>query len=272
MPTLTAELYTDQDLFPFEAELTELGGRVLASYIVNSSNVAEVARQAVAGTIAGAPKLGDAWDAVNFPGVLCRRIVPVRIGGVDDAEGVGGHTSLQCTFQSPSVSGRIAGAAGQKFAVVEATAVAIVKSYEVDEDGVPNTGGEIINNRQGVSADVRIRTFKISVFYDRSEFDEYDWDRLDELQMEGPTNSDPVEIPAPPGFDGASFGTFAPGRLRYQEHRLIDGAPGSFGIEHTVLCAVDHHARWIPEDENGNASGPRVTKRIWPSAPFAGLW
>lgn len=273
MPTLTAQHIVENDgEFPFEIELTETGGRVLASYLVNSEDINDVARQALAGTIAGAPVLGQPY-AVDMPWLICRRIVPVRVGGTNGPDGTYGTTSLQVTFQSPSVSGRVhAGSAGERHTQIEVNAVAIVKAYAVDSNGDPITGGEIINNRQGVSAEVRLPAFKVSRFYPNSDFAEYDFDRLIGLQLDGAVNSDAVEVPGPPGFEDDSFGTFGAGQLRYIEWRLVDGAPGHWGIEHTVLAAPDHKARWIPEDENGNATADAQEADVWPSQSFAGLW
>lgn len=209
----------------------------------------------------GLPLPGSAFDA-TVPKCVARTYRRVFKAGTDSGIGEDGVSVIRVDFSDQAGTLKLL-THGTKFTAFEPSVQSIQALYGWNDA----PGAEPIGNRDGVSKDVGTVSAKVKAYTRDSTG--ITLPRLIELQALQAVNLAPVTLP--PIYGETVPWTIAPGQARYHSFRL-ESEQGLAVVEHTLLLAVDHKARWRKEDDKGNAIGPVQEREVYEPKSFAGLW
>lgn len=218
------------------------------------------------------PVRGDSWSP-DWPELVLENRTARPEGGRD----AGPWSEIELTYEVGVGGGTLNPALRVPFTVIDhqTTSVTQLSTLTLGTGGAPDEIGpdsEPIADGRGTQRDAGFLQYTVHDPYDG-------WSALANRLTDiiavanaNAVNRDAITLPAYRQALGAGSITLQPGQARY--HRFVPGEPddlGRFWVQHVLLVAEDHVARWTNESPPGTSpvqrSGP-----IYPRADFSGLW
>lgn len=253
---------------------TREGWRGKRVYIVSSGKVDVAVFGNGAGTPAGLPVKGEAWDAVEAPYLVVVERDFKREGGVDTdlINKTGAWTRVDLAYETLGLHGRLPPpSSGISFTRVNPTVTGVQALYGVDPaTGQVPAGAIQIADGQGTPRDVGLVAYEVFRPLSPAAFNLLDIPRMITLHRDQAVNSDAVTLPK--YLAGTRQDAFTQGQLRFNGFSIDD--PDETGYRYlrmALAAAPDHKVYWSSQDAGGDAAAEHA-EHVYRQRPFSGLW
>jgi hypothetical protein len=251
------------------------GTRLVAKYRVQTRD--EIA----ALSAPGVPQIGDVYS-IGTPGLVVVSRRSVVEGGKDDANGVGGVTSVYVEYAERnyqwSSTVKEVQPAGVKHTVIRIGNESVEVGAGVNDSGMVMTAYYTDLNTLATAAGAANNGKPMSKQVGRIQAEVYDfrpltyavpYSTLIGLASDKALNSDAVTLPAPLGT--ATAISLQPKQALYMGFE-VDVRPDAVLVKHQLELATDFYFRWAIIDKDGKPTGTLGAVQLYRATAFTGLW
>jgi hypothetical protein len=231
--------------------------------------------------VAGVPQMGAAYSA-GRPGLVVTSRRTVVEGGKDDANGVGGVTTVyvEYTERNYQWSGEVKEVQppGVKHTVIAVGNESVEVGAGVNDSGIVMDAyfTDIANNitvdgpiNNGKPMPKQVGRITATVYDFRPLNYSIPYATLIALASDKALNSDAITLPAPLGTVNAV--SLQPKQALYMGFEP-EIRPDAILIKHQLELAVDFYYRWAIIDKDGKPTGTLGAVQLYRATPFTGLW